>query len=97
MHAGGAAAHHQQQIQALKALASIIEVDEATFRLLLRSHERPTLVVSRTGFFWFKKHVYMTSYDGFVFFHRAAVERDFLAEAPLAFVVVAEHVQIPSL
>ncbi len=85
------AAHQQhERIQALKAIASLIEVDEATFRLLLRSHERPTLVVSRTGFLWFKKHVYMTSYDGFVFFHRAGTELDFRAEAPRALVVAAE-------
>jgi hypothetical protein len=92
-----AAAHRHQQIQALKAIASLVEVDEATFRLLLRSHEKPTLVVAQTGFLWFKKHLYMTSYDGFVFFHRADKERDFTADAPQAFVVRAESAEIPSL
>ena len=97
MHAGSAAAHYQQQIRALKAIATLIEVDEATFRLLLRSSDKPTIVESRTGFFWFKKHVYMTSYDGFVFFHRSSAPCDLRAEAPQAFVVAAEHVEIPSL
>ena len=97
MHAVGAAAHHQQQIEALKALAHLIEVDEATFRLLLRSNDRPTLVTGKTGFLWFKKHVYMTTYDGFVFIHRAAEPRDLAADAPKAFVVAAEHIVLPSL
>lgn len=92
-----AAAHHQQQIQALKAVASLIEVDEATFRLLLRSNERPTLVKGHTSFLWFKKHVYLTSYDGFVFLHRSGTACDFGADAPQAFVVAAENIQIPSL
>ena len=91
-----AAAHHAQQIQALKAVASLIEVDEATFRLLLRSNERPTVVVGHTKILWFKKNVYLTSYDGFVFIHRAAVEIDVRAEAPQAFIVQAEHLHIPS-
>jgi hypothetical protein len=99
MHAGGAAAQHhrQQQIEALKAIISLVEVDEATFRLLLRSNERPTLVKGRTGFWRFKKHIYMTSYDGFVFIHRAGAECDFRADAPQAFVIAAQEVQIPAL
>jgi hypothetical protein len=87
----------QEQIEALKALVNLVEVDEATFRLLLRSHDRPTIVAGKTGFLWFKKNVYMTSYDGFVFLHRAEKECDFRAEAPQALVVTAESVHIPFL
>jgi hypothetical protein len=96
MEATGAAQRHQQ-IEALKALVNLVEVDEATFRLLLRSHERPTIVVGRAGIFWFKKHTYMTSYDGFVFLHRADGALDFRAEAPQALVVEAKSVHIPFL
>jgi len=93
-----AGAHRQQErIQALKALVNLVEVDEETFRLLLRSHDKPTLVTGTTGFLWFKKHVYMTSYDGFVFLYRAERERDFRPEAPQAIVVAAETVHIPFL
>jgi hypothetical protein len=91
-----AGAHQRAlQIEALKALVNLVEVDEATFRLLLRSHEKPTLVTGTTGFLWFKKRVYMTSYDGFVFLHRAEKELDFRTEAPEAVVVTAQTVNIP--
>jgi len=93
-----AGAHQQAlQIEALKALINLVEVDEATFRLLLRSHEKPTLVTGNTGFLWFRKRVYMTSYDGFVFLHRAGKEIDFRAEAPDSVVVNAQSVHIPFL
>lgn len=96
MEVAGAAAR-QEQIQALKALVNLVEVDEATFRLLLRSHEKPTIVVGKAGILWFKKHTYMTSYDGFVFLHRAEKECDFRAEAPQALVVDAKTIHIPFL
>ena len=93
-----AGAHAQQErIQALKALVNLVEVDEATFRLLLRSHEKPTIVIGKGGVLWFKKHTYMTSYDGFVFLHRADRECDFRTEAPQALVVDAKTVHIPFL
>jgi hypothetical protein len=92
----GAAQRHVQ-IEALKALVNLVEVDEATFRLLLRSHEKPTVVVGKAGIFWFKKHTYMTSYDGFVFLLRADGSCDFKADAPDAFVVDAKTVHIPFL
>lgn len=93
-----AGAHQQAlQIEALKALVNLVEVDEGTFRLLLRSHEKPTLVTGNTGFLWFRKRVYMTSYDGFVFLHRAGKEIDFRAEAPDSVVVNAQSVHIPFL
>jgi hypothetical protein len=93
-----AGAHQRSmQIEALKALVNLVEVDEATFRLLLRSHEKPTLVTGTTGFLWFKKRVYMTSYDGFVFLHRPEKEIDLRAEAPEAVVVDAKTVHIPFL
>ena len=95
MHAAGAAAHHQQQIQALKAIASLVEVDEATFRLLLRSHEKPTIVAGKSGVLRFKKVTYLTSYDGFVFLFRTDQARDFRADAPQALVVDAKAVHIP--
>ncbi len=94
MHAG-AAAHHQQQIQALKAIASLVEVDEATFRLLLRSHEKPTIVAGKAGVLWFKKNTYLTSYDGFVFLHRADRACDFGSDAPQALVIEAKAVHVP--
>jgi hypothetical protein len=91
-----AGAHQRAlQIEALKALVNIVEVDEPTFRLLLRSHEKPTLVAGSTGFLWFKKAVYLTSYDGFVFLHRAEKAVDFRAEAPDAFRIEAKSVNIP--
>jgi hypothetical protein len=93
-----AGAHQRaMQIEAMKALVNLVEVDEATFRLLLRSHEKPTLVTGTTGFLWFKKRVYMTSYDGFVFLHRGDRELDFRTEAPEAVVVDAKTVHIPFL
>jgi hypothetical protein len=96
MQVTGAQQRHEQ-IEALKALVNLVEVDEATFRLLLRSHEKPTIVAGQTGFFMFKKSVYMTSYDGFVFLLRAEKECDFRTDAPQALVVKAEHVHIPFL
>jgi len=89
------AAQYQAQIQALKAVASLVEVDEQTFRTLLRSLKSPTIVAGTTGVMWFKKQVYLTSYDGFVFFLRSPAPLDFEADAPNAFFVAAESLTIP--
>jgi hypothetical protein len=91
------AQHHQERITAVKALMNLVEVDEATFRLLLRSHERPTLVRGATGMLWFRKFTYMTSYDGFVFCHRSDKECDFRPDAAGALVIDAKTIDIPSL
>lgn len=96
MQAGGAH-QYQARIEALKALINLVEVDEATFRLLLRSHERPTLVTGTSGVLWFKKFSYLTSYDGFVFIVRSGKELDFHAEAPGALVVAAKSIHVPFL
>ena len=89
------AQQYQAQIEGLKALANLIEVNEETFRLLIRSRENPTIVAGKTGALWFKKNCYLTSYDGFVFVLRVADELDFREDAPGAFFVKAESVQIP--
>ncbi|MGH7163342.1 MAG: hypothetical protein ACREID_07645 [Planctomycetota bacterium] len=96
MHAAvGAAAHYQAQIKALKAVATHVEVDEETFRLLLRSRPHPTIVSGTTGVFWFKMRTYLTSYDGFVFFLRARAGLDFGKDAPGAFYVEAKSLNLP--
>jgi hypothetical protein len=92
----GAQAYHER-IEAIKALINLVEIDEATFRLLLRSHEKPTVVTGTTGFLWFKKFTYLTSYDGFVFCHRGDKACDFAADAPRALVIEAKAVHIPFL
>jgi hypothetical protein len=92
----GAQRYHER-IEALKAMVNLIEVDEATFRLLLRSHEKPTIVSGETGMLWFKKFTYLTSYDGFVFCHRGAKACDFAADAPGALTIEAKAVHIPFL
>lgn len=94
--------HRQQhrylaQIEGLKAVANLVEVDEETFRRLLRSHERPTVVVGETGLWRFRRHTYLTTYDGFTFCLRSATPLDLHAEAPSAFLVRAKTVTIPFL
>ena len=89
------AAQYQAQIQALKAVASLIEVNEETFRTLLRSLPSPTIVAGETGAMWFKKRGYLTNYDGFVFFVRVPRPLEFSADAPGAFYVEAESLSIP--
>lgn len=91
------AQQYQAQIEGLKALANLVEVDEATFRLIVRSHERPSIVSGSTGALWFKKHVYLTSYDGFVFCLRSDKPLDLRTDAPGAFYVQAKSVHIPFL
>jgi len=92
-----ATGQYQAAIEGLKAVAHFVEVDLATFRLLLRSREHPTVVEGKTGAFWFKKQMYLTSYDGFVFVHKADKPIDFSEEAPGAFFVQAENISIPFL
>lgn len=91
------AQRYNAQIEALKSLVNLVEVDEATFRSLLRAHERPTLVTGQSGMLWFKRFTYLTSYDGFIFCLRAEKEQDFAADAPDALVVKAKAVHIPFL
>jgi len=88
---------YQAQIEALKAVVSLVLVDEATFRLLLRSRPHPTIVAGKGGALWFKKHTYLTSYDGFVFCVRSPQPLAFHEEAPEAFLVRAEQLRIPFL
>jgi hypothetical protein len=63
----------------------------------VRSHEHPSIVAGSTGALWFKKHIYLTSYDGFVFCLRAEKPLDFQPDAPGAFYVQAKSVHIPFL
>ena len=88
---------YQARIEALKAVAGLVEVDEETFRLLIRSREQPTIVEAKAGALWFKKRIYMTSYDGFKFVHRAERELDLSVDAPGAFLVRAESITLPFL
>jgi len=88
---------YQAQIEGLKAIANLVEVDEATFRLVIRSHEHPTIVAGGTGALWFKKSTYLTTYDGFVFVLRAEKPLDFREDAPGAFFIEAKSVNIPFL
>jgi hypothetical protein len=91
------AQQYQAQIEAVKAMVNLVEVDEDTFRLLLRSREHPTLVSGGTGALWFKKRTYLTSYDGFVFLLKAPAPLDFSEDAPGAFYVEAKGLNIPFL
>ena len=88
---------YQAQIQALKAVANLVEVDEGTFRQLLGARDHPTIVGAESGALWFKKRVYLTSYDGFVFVLRVPKVLDFQKEAAGAFYVEAKSVNIPFL
>ena len=65
--------------------------------LLIRSREQPTIVEAKAGALWFRKRIYMTSYDGFKFVHRAKQELDLSADAPHAFLVRAESITLPFL
>jgi len=96
MHMAGTA-QYQAQVEGLKAVANLVEVDEDTFRLLLRSRENPTLVAGQSGALWFKKHVYLTTYDGLVFCLKAATALEFKEDAPGAFFIQAKSVNIPFL
>jgi len=91
------AQQYQAQIEALKAVVSLVEVDETTFRLLLRSRPHPTIVTGKAGAYWFKRHIYLTSYDGFVFCLRTPHAVDFHEEAPGAFLVRSKQIRIPFL
>jgi len=91
------AGRYQTNIEALKAVAGLVEVDEATFRLLIRSREQPTIVEAKAGALWFKKRIYVTSYDGFKFVHRAQRELDLMEDAPHAFLIRAESITLPFL
>ena len=91
------AQQYQAQVEGMKALANLVEVDEATFRLIVRSHEHPTIVSGGTGALWFKKQTYLTTYDGFVFCLRAGKPIDLREDAPGAFFIEAKSVHIPFL
>jgi len=91
------AGRYQASIEALKVVAGLVEVDEETFRLLVRSREQPTIVEGQAGLLWFKKRIYMTSYDGFKFVLRAERELDFSEDAPEAFRIRAEALTLPFL
>ena len=88
---------YNAQIEALKALVNLVEVDEQTFRALLRAHERPTLVTGQSGMLWFKRFTYLTSWDGFVFCLRTEKACDLAGDAPDALVVNAKSLNIPFL
>ncbi len=92
---GVPAAQYQAQIEALKAMLGVIAVEEETFRLILRSRPHPTIVAGKTGALWFKKPIYMTSYDGFLFILKPDSELDFKEDAPGAFFVEAKAVHVP--
>ncbi|MFQ5845261.1 MAG: hypothetical protein ACE5JG_09775, partial [Planctomycetota bacterium] len=92
-----AGAQYQAQINALKAMAAVVEVDEETFRTLLRSRPHPTIVAGTSGALWFKRRTYLTSYDGFFFLLRVDGPLDFSPDAAGAFYVNAKHVNIPFL
>ncbi|MHC4931033.1 MAG: hypothetical protein ACYTGV_02440 [Planctomycetota bacterium] len=89
------AQQYQAQINAMKAVISLVEVDETTFRRILQTRPHPTIVTGKSGALWFKKTVYMTTYDGFVFLHRSKNPLDFSGHAPDAVIVEAESVNIP--
>jgi len=91
------AQQHLAEIEAVKALANLVEVDVETFRGVLRAHERPTIVAGMTGFWLFRRHVYLTTYDGFVFCVRAPAPLDFATDAPSHFLIRAQAVTIPFL
>ena len=91
------AQRHLAEIDAVKALANLVEVDAETFRGILRAHERPTIVAGETGIWLFRRHVYLTTYDGFVFCVRAAAPLDFADDAPSHFLIRAKAVTIPFL
>ena len=95
MPTGTQAAQYQAQIQALKAMLGVIAVDEETFRLILRSRSHPTIVAGKSGALWFKKPIYMTSYDGFLFILKPDEDLDFKEDAPGAFFVEAKAVHVP--
>lgn len=88
---------YHAQINAIKSMASMVEVDEETFRAILRAREHPTLVQGQSGALWFKKSVYLTTYDGFVFLLRVPKPLDFTGDAPGALLVAAQNVNIPFL
>jgi len=91
------AQQHLAEIETVKALANLVEVDEETFRGILRAHERPTIVAGESGFWLFRRHVYLTTYDGFVFCVRVRVPMDFADDAPSHFLIRAKAVTIPFL
>ncbi len=94
--AAGASAQYQAQINAMKAMVTIVEVDEETFRTLLRSRPHPTIVAGTTGGLWWKRHTYLTSYDGFVFLLRAEAALDFKSDCQGALYVQADKLTIPT-
>ena len=92
---GPAGTQKWAQIQALRAIANMVEVDEGTFRQLLSAREHPTIIGAESGALWFKKRIYLTSYDGFIFLLRTPKVLDFQEEAPIAFYVEAKSANIP--
>jgi len=88
---------YQAQIEAIKSMVSLVQVEEETFRLLLRSRENPTIVAGHSGFWKFKKSVYLTSYDGFVFLLKSEEELDFAEDAAGAFYIKAKELSLPML
>lgn len=69
--AGGAAAAAAAAIaQAIKASGAIVRVEPPLFQSILSKVEDPLVVTARGGFRR-KKHDYLTSYNGLVFFARS--------------------------
>jgi hypothetical protein len=64
--ASGAAAAAAAIANAVKASGAIVSVESSDFEVILRRSDTPLVVCAQAGVFS-KKHVYLTSYKGFVF------------------------------
>ncbi len=82
------------KILAIKAQLSVVEVDEETFRTIIRSREHPTILTGRIGMLWLKKHAYVTSYDNFMFVLRSDDPLDLSDDAPGAFVIETKSLNL---
>lgn len=85
------AAVHAAQVNALKAIGTVIKLAPPDFAKILRRTQRP-LVVHAVGGVWSTKYLYLTSYRGLAFFTKASKP---IPLPPDAEIILAEEISLP--
>ena len=90
--AGAAAAAAAAIANAVKASGAIVNVESSDFEVVLRRSDAPLVVCAQGGVFS-KKHHYLTSYKGFVFYTKTPTP---LRLPGAAEIINANKIWIPS-
>ena len=93
--AAAAAAVHAANLEAAKAIGTVVRVEPPVLADLLRRAERPVVVVAETsGFFSGRSYQYLLPYRGLTFYAKSPIPLDLPREAE---VIRAGRVAVPNL